>query len=292
MNRGIALAIASYLVWGFAALYWLQTRPVSAVDLIAHRVVWSLPVLLLFLLFMGRLRSGLRRIAEPRTMMIMLASALAQAVNWGLFLWAVTHERATEASLGYFLLPLANVGIGVFLFRETIDRAQKIAVVLAATGVVIMVADSGGVPWIALGLALSFGLYGAIHKSVSVEAVEGLLLEILWLFPAALIWLWLHNGAGLGSWGSRVDGFLVASGVITVVPLVCYVAASRMLPLSSLGLVFYLGPTCQLFVAICLLGEPMNPVQISSFALVWVGLAFIIADTLRRYRSVRALQRE
>jgi len=112
------------------------------------------------------------------------------------------------------------------------------------------------------------------------------------LFPAALTWLWLHDGAGLGSWGSRVDGFLIASGVITVVPLVCYVAASRMLPLSSLGLVFYLGPTCQLFVAICLLGEPMNPVQIASFALVWAGLAFIIADTLRRYRSVRALQSE
>ena len=291
MNRGMLLACIAYLIWGFAALYWIETRPVSAIDLVAHRALWSVPVLVLFLVLMGRLKEGLRMLARPRCLLIMLASATAQATNWGVFLWAITHERATEASLGYFLLPLINVALGVFLFKETIDRAQKIAIGLAVVGMCILIIENGGLPWVALGVALSFGLYGAIRKGVDIGAVEGLFLETVLMLPLALAWLWYRDWGGLGVHGSTVDAFLLGSGVMTAVPLVCYVAASRMLPLSAMGLVFYLGPTCQLFVAICVFGEPMNPVQLFSFSLVWLGLAFIVADTMRRYRSMRILQR-
>ncbi len=289
MNRGTLLASTAYLIWGFAALYWVETQPVGAIDLVAHRALWSVPVLLLCLAWMGRLRVGLAMLMQPRTLAIMAASATAQAVNWGIFLWAVTNERAAEASLGYFLLPLINVGIGILLFREQVDRAQWIAIGLAGIGMLILIAENRGLPWVALGVAVSFGLYGAIRKKVSIGAVEGLFVETALMAPLGLLWLLYRDWGGLGQHGTRVDLFLLGAGVMTVVPLACYVIASRMLPLTALGLVFYLGPSCQLFVAICIFGEPLNPVQLFSFVLVWLGLAFVIADTFRRYRSMRAL---
>ena len=152
--------------------------------------------------------------------------------------------------------------------------------------------ENRGLPWVALGVFLSFGIYGAVRKAVEVGAVEGLLLEILLMAPFALCWLLLRDGAGFGVHGARVDAFLVGAGIVTAVPLMCYVAASRLTALSALGLVFYLGPSCQLFVAVCLFGEPMNPVQLGAFSLVWLGLAFVAADSLRRLRSVRALQND
>ncbi|MCZ6831741.1 MAG: EamA family transporter RarD [Gammaproteobacteria bacterium] len=292
MNRGLLLATTAYLIWGFAALYWVQTEPITAPDLVAHRALWALPVLVVSLLLMGRLGASLQLLRQPRTMAIMACSALLQALNWGIFLWAVTHQRATEASLGYFLLPLINVGIGIFLFKERIDRAQQIAVALAAVGMLILIMENRGLPWVALGVSVSFGLYGAVRKAVSVGAVEGLLLETIVMAPFALGWLIVRDGAGFGLYGARVDALLLGAGVMTAVPLMCYVAASRLTALSALGLVFYLGPSCQLLVAICIFGEPMNPVQLFSFALVWLGLGFVAADTLRRYRSMRALRDE
>jgi chloramphenicol-sensitive protein RarD len=289
MNRGTLLASTAYLIWGFAALYWVETQPVDPIDLVAHRALWSVPVLLLCLAWIGRLRAGLAMLGQPRTLALMAASATAQAVNWGIFLWAVTNERATEASLGYFLLPLINVAIGILLFREQVGRAQWIAIGLAGVGMLILIAENRGLPWVALGVAVSFSLYGAIRKKVSIGAVEGLFVETALMAPLALLWLLYRDWGGLGQYSTRVDLFLLGAGVMTVVPLACYVAASRMLPLTALGLVFYLGPSCQLFVAICIFGEPLNPVQLFSFVLVWLGLAFVVADTFRRYRSMRAL---
>ena len=290
MNKGLLLGTTAYLIWGFAALYWVQTEPIPAPDLVAHRALWALPVLAVSLLIMGRLGAALQLLGQARTMAIMAGSALLQALNWGIFLWAITHEQATHASLGYFLLPLINVGIGVFIFHERIDRAQQIAIALASLGVLLLIMENRGLPWVALGVSLSFGLYGAVRKAVAVEAVEGLLLETLVMAPFALAWLIIRDGAGFGVYGPRVDILLLGAGVVTAVPLMCYVAASRLTALSALGLVFYLGPSCQLFVAVCIFGEPMNPVQLLSFALVWLGLGFVAVDTLRRYRSMRALQ--
>jgi chloramphenicol-sensitive protein RarD len=290
MNQGMLLALAAHLIWGFAALYWIQARPVEAVDLIAHRALWSVSLLILLLLVMGRLASTLRMMAAPRTLAVMATSAAAQSANWGIFLWAVTHERATEASLGYFLLPLVNVAIGVLVLRETIDRAQAIAITLACLGLTLLVIERGGLPWVALGLAISFGIYGLVRKLVRIPPVEGLAMETALMTPAALYWMITTGGAGLGQHGFRVDLFLLGAGIMTSVPLLLYVAASHRLTLTAMGLAFYIGPSCQLFVAVMLLGEPLNPVQLSSFGLVWLGLAVIVADTLRRYRTVRVLQ--
>ena len=287
MNRGLLLATTAYLIWGFAALYWVQAEPVGAADLVAHRALWSLPFVALCLVWAGHLRRALAHLANPRTMFIVCCAAALQATNWGVFLWAVTNERATEASLGYFLLPLINVVLGIFLFRESIGRAQQVAIAFAAVGMLLLIIENRGLPWVALGVSVSFGIYGAVRKAVALEAVEGLFLETLVMAPFALVWIVLEQGAGLGRYGAKVDLVLLGAGVMTAVPLMCYVAASRLTALSALGLVFYIGPSTQLLVAICIFGEPMNPVQLVSFALVWLGLGFVAADTLRRLRSVR-----
>ncbi len=292
MNRGLAAAIAAHLVWGFAPLYWVQAQPVPAPDIVAHRVLWSLLFLVLLLTALGRLRATAAQFLDLRTFLVIATSATAQACNWGVFVWAVTHDRAAEASLGYFLLPLVNVAVGVLVLRELIDRAQAIAIFLAVLGIAILVVERGGLPLVALSLSLSFGIYTLVRKLVHIGAIEGLAMEVAFLAPMALGWVWWSGGASFGEFGTRVDAFLVGAGIITTVPLVLYVAASHRLPLTVMGLTFYLGPTCQLLVAVFIFGEPLNPVQLGSFLLVWLGLAVIIADTLRRYRNVRRLQRE
>ena len=290
-QRGTLLGVTAYLIWGFAALYWIQTEPVDPRDLLAHRALWSLPFVALCLAVFGRgrLLAALSLLKQPRTVGIMACAAFCGALNWGIFLWAVTHQRATEASLGYFLLPLFNVVVGLTLFRETIDNAQKIGIAFAVAAVLLQIIYHGGLPLVALGLPLSFGLYSAIRKGVKVESVEGLLLETLLMAPFAIAWLVYRDGGGLGQYGTRVDLFLLGAGVFTAVPLMNYVAASRLLPLTALGLVFYIGPTAQLLVAVLIFGEPFHSVQLIAFALVWVGLGVVTIDSLRRARRLRHL---
>lgn len=293
-QRGTLLGVTSYLIWGLAALYWIETQPVDSRDLLAHRALWSLPFVALCLVVSGRgrLPAALALIQQPRTMAIMACAACCGALNWVIFLWAVTHERATEASLGYFLLPLVNVVLGLTLFRESIDNAQKLAIAFAVAAVSLQIVYFGGLPLVTLGVAFSFGLYSAIRKGVKVESMEGLLLETLLMSPFAIAWLVYRDGGGLGAHGTRVDLFLIGAGVFTAVPLMTFVAASRLLPMTSLGLVFYIGPTMQLLVAVLVFGEPFHIVQLIAFTLVWVGLALVTLDSLRRSSTLRALQVE
>jgi RarD protein len=196
VNRGTALTIIANLIWGFAALYWIETQPIGPVDLLAHRALWSVPVLVACLLWMGRLCGALAIFTRPGALGLMAASATTQAANWGIFLWAVTSGRATEASLGYFLLPLLNIAFGIYLFGEQIGRAQRIAISLAGLGMLILIAENRGLPWAALGVAVSFGLYGVIRKKVTVGAIEGLFVETLLMAPLALLWLMYRQDRG------------------------------------------------------------------------------------------------
>jgi chloramphenicol-sensitive protein RarD len=283
------MAVTAYLIWGFAALYWIRAEPVASVDILAHRALWSLPFVLICLALAGggRLQATLALLGQPRPLAIMACAALLSATNWGIFLWAVTNEHATEASLGYFMLPLVNVVIGITVFRESLDPAQRIAIGFAAAAILVQIVALGGVPVVALALALSFGLYGAIRKGVSVESMEGLFLETLFMAPLAAGWLIYRDGAGLGQYGPGVDLVLLGAGAFTAIPLMCYVAASRLLPLTALGLVFYIGPTAQLLVAVLIFGEPFSLAQLAAFALVWIGLVLVTADNLRRARALR-----
>lgn len=288
-QRGMALGISAYLIWGLAPIFWIQTQPVDPRDLLAHRAIWSLPFVAICLALAGRGRLGavLPLFSRPRIMLVMAAAALCGAMNWLIFLWAVTSGRVTEASLGYFLLPLVNVAIGVTLYRESVGRAQLVAIGFAVAGLLLQLLYYGGLPLAALGVAFSFGLYGAIRKSVQVESMEGLLIETVFMAPFALAWLLYRDGGGLGLYGLRVDLFLLAAGVYTAIPLMAYVASSRLLPLTALGLVFYIGPSVQLLMAVWVLGEPFDKVQLAAFSLVWAGLLLVSVDAMRRARTQR-----
>ena len=289
-KKGTLYGIAANLIWGLAALYWIETQPVDARDLLAHRAFWSIPVVSLVLLWLGKLRDASQLFTRPKIVAIMSLAAVCSGSNWLIFLWAVTHERATEASLGYFLLPLFNVVVGLTLFRERIVTAQAVGVLFAVTAVALQIAYFGGLPLVALGLVTSFGLYGAIRKAVPVGATEGLFMETLMMMPFAAAWLLMRDWGGLGQHGLKVDLFLLGAGVYTVVPLIAYVAASRLLPLTALGLVFYLGPTAQLLVATLAFGEPFDAIQGVAFGLVWIGLAVVTVDGFRRARKVDRLR--
>ena len=205
-------------------------------------------------------------------------------INWGVYVFAVTNERATEASLGYFMLPLLTIALGVFVFGERPKPVQLLAIGLAIAAVLVQLVTYGSLPWVSLTLALSFALYAAIRKQIEADSLQGLFLESVCMAPFAIAWLLLNDGAGLGVHGPRVDLFLLFSGVFTATPLLTYVAAARKLSLSAIGLLTYVGPTLQLLVAIFILREPATLITALTFGLVWLG---VIAVSIDAWRSSR-----
>ena len=286
-QRGIALALVANAVWGGAALYWIQTKPVAPIDVLAHRGLWTLPAVVLILLFMGRLRGALALLRDWKIMRLMALAAALISINWGTFLWAVTSGHATEASLGYFLLPLLQVVIGVLFFKEQLSGMQIFAVAMAVLGIGIKVVELGSLPVVALALSGSFAIYGAVRKFVRADSVQGLFLESLFLLPVAAAWVLWQDGAGFGRYGLRVDFVLVFSGLFTALPLLTSVAASRLLPLSTLGMLTYVGPSLQLVVALTFLGEHITGATAAAFATVWIGLLAVTADNLRKLHRMR-----
>ena len=281
------LALVANFIWGIAALYWLQTKPVDAFDVMAHRGLWTLPVTLIIVLLFGRLTATLRLLRSWRFTGWVALSALMLSLNWGVYVFAVTNERATEASLGYFMLPLLTIALGVFVFGERPKPVQLLAIGLAISAVLLQLVAFGSLPWVSLTLALSFSLYAAIRKKIEADSLQGLFLESLCMAPFAVVWLIVNDGAGLGLHGTRVDLFLLLGGVFTAAPLLTYVAATRLLALSTIGLLTYVGPTLQLMVALFLLREPATLITAVTFGLVWLGVIAVIYDA---WRSSRKLQ--
>ena len=284
---GIVLALIANSAWGCAALYWIQTKPVAPLDVLAHRGVWTLPAVLIVLLVAGRFRSTMRLAKNFNTIKYSAIAAGLISINWGVFLFAVTNGRATEASLGYFMLPILTAMAGVVVFRETPSRAQWIAMALAVLAVVIQLVAFGTLPVVSLTLSVSFALYSVIRKRIHADAIQGLFLESLFLMPVGLVWLALHDGGGMFEYGLRTDLLLLGAGAITALPLLTHVAAARILPMSTLGLLSYLAPSLQLLVAQTLLGESISLVTALSFLVVWCGLGFILLDNFRTFRRMR-----
>jgi chloramphenicol-sensitive protein RarD len=283
-TQGILLALVAYFIWGVSALYWIETQPVSPVDVMAHRALWTLPATLVVLLALSRLRSSLTLFRNPKVIFWGLLASLLLAINWGTFLYAVTSGKATEASLGYFMLPLLTILVGMLVFGERPKRVQQIAIALAVVAVGIQIAAYGSLPWVSLTVASTFAIYGAIRKQIEADAIEGLFLEALCMAPFAALWLIINDGAGFGIYGLKVDLFLLFSGVYTAVPLLTFVAASRILQLSTIGLLTYIGPTLQLLVAQFILDESIDTVTVATFCLVWVGVILVAVDAWRQTR--------
>ena len=250
----------------------------------APRGLWTLPVTLVIILAFRRLRETLALVSSVRFVFWVGLAAFMLTINWGVYVFAVTNERATEASLGYFMLPLLTIALGVFAFGEKPKPVQVFAIGLAVAAVIVQLVSYGSLPWVSLTLALSFALYAAIRKQIEADSLQGLFLESLCMAPFAIAWLLLNEGAGIGVHGTKVDLFLLFSGVFTATPLLAYVAAARMLSLSTIGLLTYVGPTLQLLVAIFILREPATLITALTFGLVWLGVVAVTVDAWRTSR--------
>ncbi len=289
--RGAAAAAAAYLSWGLFPAFWKQLGEVNALELIAHRHVWSL-------LFVGVLMASGRGAEEfwkglrsRAALAWHAASGALLTVNWLVFVWGVNRGHVVEASLGYFLVPLVNVLLGRFVLGERLRRAQWIAVVLAGVGVAVLLLRVGGVPWIALVLAATFGAYGLIRKKSPLGPLAGLGVETLLLAPAAVGFLAWCQVAGTGALG-RVDlgthALLLSTGVVTAVPLLLFAYGARRVRFTTLGLLQYLAPTVQFALGVWWYREPFSAERAAAFALIWAGLALYTADNLWNQRRFTA----
>ncbi len=280
--------LGAYLLWGVFPLYFRQLEPAGGLEIVAHRVVWSVVFVALLLTVIRRWRSVPPVVADRRALLVLAVAAVLIAVNWLVYVVAVNSGHVVEASLGYFINPLVSVLLGVVFFAERLRPMQWTAVGIATVAVVVLTVDHGRPPWIALALAASFGFYGLMKKLVRVEAAPGLFVETAVLVIPAAVFLVLLEGRGEGTAGSEGVGhllLLMSTGIATAVPLLLFAAASRRVPLSTMGLLQYVTPLLQLAVGVFVFSEPMPPARLAGFVIVWVALAVFSLDSLRNARA-------
>lgn len=286
-GKGLSYAMLAYGIWGGFGLYFHLLAQVPATEVLIHRILWS--SLFVFGVLLARRQVGRvgAILKTPRTVAWLLLSSVLISGNWGLYIWAVSQARVIEASLGYFLTPLISVLLGVIVLKETLSRAQLLALVIATAGVLWQVVEHGSAPWIALTLGFLFAFYGLIRKQVEVDALTGLLVETALMLPVALIALEYLTATGRNHFDANSALLLIGAGVLTAVPLLAFASAARLLPLSVLGFANYLTPTLQFISAITLLNEPLDSTTLTSFSLIWVALAIFSQDLYRTYRNQR-----
>ena len=285
-DRGFAYGLGAYALWGVMPIYFKAISHVSAVDIVAHRVLWSLPFLALIVTLArgwDRLRAVL---ASRKTMLMLSATATLIAVNWLLFVYSVTSGHILAASLGYYLNPLINVVLGRFVLKERLTRLQWAAVTIAAAGTAVLALGAIGQLWISLTLGITFALYGLLRKVVDADAVTGLSVETGMLFPLALGWLVYRTIAGAAIFGTTgLDaGLLTLAGIATTGPLVLFTAAARRLAYSTLGMLQFIAPTLQFLLAVFFYGEHFTLTHAIAFAAIWLALMLYVAVLVKRPR--------
>ena len=281
-------AALCYFLWGLVPLYWKELAAVDPVELVAHRHVWSLVLLLVIVTAQRGFGAVFAALGPRRSFAINSLSALLLTANWLVYIWGVNSGHVIETSLGYFLVPLVNVAAGRFVLHEHLRRAQWCAIALAATGVAVMIAQLGRPPWIALVIAGTWGGYSLMRKQSPLPAVTGLTVETLLLAPFAIgFLLWRHHtGEGaLGTVDLRTQLLVLSSGVITAIPLLLFAYGARRIRLSTLGLLQYLAPSVQLVLGIWVFHEPFSQSRVLSFAFIWAALALYTADNLWAQRK-------
>lgn len=282
---GVASALGAYAMWGMFPLYFKAVAGVPAVEVLCHRIVWSALLTALLITLLRRWRAVLVVLGNRRAATTLAVSAAVISLNWGVFIWAVGHDRVLEASLGYFINPLVSVLLGVAFLHERLRSLQWAAVGLAAVGVVWQVIAMGVVPWVSLTLALSFGAYGLLRKVVAADSLVGLFVETAMITPLGLGWLLMLAAEGTGAFAAgdpTITALLAASGAITAAPLILFVAGARRIRLSTLGLLQYLVPTCHFALAVFVFDEPFTADRLVTFAFIWAALAVFTWDAHRR----------
>ena len=282
-RAGFALGLAAYGLWGVLPIYFEAIRAVPAVDIVAHRVLWSLPFLAVLLWLGGGASKVRAAVKRPRTIGMLVLTALLIGVNWLLYVYAVTSGHILAASFGYYLNPLANVLLGRFVLREKLSWMQWAAVAIAAAGISVLAAGALGQLWMSLALCVTFALYGLLRKIVQADALTGLAIETGLLFPLAIAWLGWMALASQPVFGSstRDSELLVLAGVVSTTPLLLFTAAARRLLYSTLGMLQFLAPTLQLLIAVVVYGEPFRATHAIAFGAIWAALVLYVISMLR-----------
>ena len=287
-NKGLLFGVSAYIIWGLLPLYWKLVEEAGAYEILAHRGIWSLLICVSLLALRKQLKSAYKMVRSSRTLSLLFLASGLLTINWGVYIWSVTVNRVVEAALGYYITPLINVTFGVLLLREKLRPAQWIAVTLAAAGVVILTFGYGSLPWIALVLAISWGSYSLIKKSLNLGALETLSLETLFAFLPNLVFLFIIQGNGSAEFGSTwsISLLLFGAGAATVIPLLLFNGSTTRLPLSTVGLLQYITPTIMFFIGIYINNEDISTTKVIGFAFIWLALAVLSRDL---YRSSRPL---
>ncbi|MAW81610.1 MAG: protein RarD [Parvularcula sp.] len=294
VRLGLICGVFAYGLWGILPVYLKALVAVDPMEIVGHRILWSVPFGALILTFRKQWRETLKAFASPRMTMLLGFSAAVIAGNWLLYVWAVASEHILQASLGYYINPLMFVAAGVFVLKEKLNRAQITAVALAALGVCVLTFGAGVFPWVSLVLALSFTAYGYVRKMLDIGGMPGLFIETALLSPFALVFLiWFSQAQGLafGQGDIGMDALLILAGPVTVVPLLLFALAARRLRFSTLGFLQYIGPTGQFFLGLYY-GEPFTPYHAVCFGLIWTALAIFSLDAVRQNRRMRAAARQ
>ncbi|MGJ9422041.1 EamA family transporter RarD [Aeromicrobium sp. CF3.5] len=284
---GIAFGVGAYLCWGFFPLYWPLLEPAGALEVLSHRFVWSMVFVLVVITVMGRWRQFAAIARDRRLMLILTGAAITIALNWGGFIYGVTNGHVVETSLGYFINPLVTVLLGVFVLKERLRPLQWVAVAIGGVSVVVLTIDYGRLPFVALLVAFSFAAYGFLKKKANLPAFDGLGMETLILTPVALgylLALQLSGSLAFGHEGAGNAALLIGTGLVTAIPLLLFGAAATRLPLTTIGLLQYLGPIIQFILGLTIFDESMTPARWAGFALVWLALVVFTTDGLTNRR--------
>jgi chloramphenicol-sensitive protein RarD len=286
-RKGVILAVCAYCLWGVAPLYFKLIQQVSPLEILMHRVLWSFLLMVVLMQFVGGF-SRLRQVfKQPKQLLVLLITSLLIAGNWLIFIWAINNDHMLDASLGYFINPLFNVLLAMLFLGERLRKLQWLAVALASLGVIIQLISFGSIPLVSLVLAASFGFYGLLRKKVNVDAKTGLLVETAILAPVALGYLLLtldSSSASMLTNDWTLNLILMAAGVVTTVPLLCFAGAAVRIPFSILGFFQYIGPSIMFILAIKLFNEPFDIEKATTFGFIWVALLIFVSDLLLQRR--------
>ncbi|MDF2184844.1 EamA family transporter RarD [Grimontia hollisae] len=289
-RRGVLLALGAYTMWGVAPLYFKALTNVPPLEVLMHRVLWSFFFLALIIHASGGLARVKLLLKDKKRLGLLTLTALVIATNWLIFIWAVNNDRMLDASLGYYINPLINVVLGMVFLGERFRKLQWVAVVLAFSGVAIQVITFGSLPWVALVLACSFGTYGLLRKKINIDAATGLFIETLVLLPVALVYLLFIANSATSDMMQNSLGLnllLVAAGIVTTLPLLCFNGAATKLRLSTLGFFQYIGPSIMFMLAVGLYSEPFTADKATTFAFIWMALAIFTFDAVRQRNKQR-----
>jgi chloramphenicol-sensitive protein RarD len=287
-GTGIAYGVGAYVIWGLLPIYWRWLERASSFEILGHRAIWSLVVCLLFLAFQKQLKSTFKLVKDLKTFSLLALSSLLLSANWGIYIWAVSVDRVVEAALGYYITPLVAVSFGVFALKEKLHKLQLISVLLAAIGVLILTFTYGRLPLIAIGLAVSWGSYSLIKKQLNAGALETLSIETIVAFIPSFLYvsyLLNNNEAEFGQdWGFSIA--LASAGLVTVIPLLLFNAATTRLPLTITGLLQYITPSIMFLIGIVVFHEPLQLTKLIGFIFIWIALVILGRDLRKSGGSI------